>query len=100
MFVSGNAELELEEFPATLTLNLPGTYDLTQTTYFGKLISESIYVRIPASESNIRAARDGIAEPYRVDINKDFYKDLLVYFALALVIIEFFEWFLKSREGA
>lgn len=100
MLVSGNAELELEEFPATLTLNLPGTYDLSQTTYFGKLISESIYVRIPASESNIRAARDGIAEPYRVDINKDFYKDLLVYFALALVIIEFFEWFLKSREGA
>ena len=99
LYVSGNAERTFNEFPATLTLALPGTYDLNQTTYFGKSVTESIYVRIPATESNITAVADSIAEPYSEATEDDFYKDLLFYFAVALVVLEFCEWWLQSREG-
>ena len=99
LYVDGNVQKTFESFPSILDLDLPGTYDLTQTTYFGKDVSESIYVRIPASESNINAVYETIAEPAGVNNNKSFYKDLLLYFALALVIIELAEWFLQSREG-
>ena len=70
-----------------------------QTTYFGKLVTESIYVRIPSSESNIRAVLDGLSDPYGVEDENNFYIDLLMYFALALVVIELIEWFLQTREG-
>lgn len=99
LFVTGSSEKVIDAFPATLRLSLPGTYDLTQTTYFSKSISESIYVRIPASESNIRATKDSLENPYTEYGTDDFYKDLAMYFALALVAIEFLEWFLQSREG-
>ncbi len=99
LLVSGNIEAEFDTFPATLDLDLPGTYDLSQTTFFDKQISESIYVRIPAEESDIRAVKDAIAEPATVRDDVDFYYDLLVYFALALVVIELCEWFLQSRDG-
>ena len=99
LYVSGNAEQSFDEFPDTLTLALPGTYDLNQTTYFGKSVTESIYVRIPAAESNIKAVADSIAEPYSEATAEDFYKDLLFCFAVALVVLEFCEWWLQSREG-
>ena len=99
LFVSGNVEKVFDEFPAILDLDLPGTYDITQTTYFGKSITESIYVRIPSAESNIRAVFDGLSDPYGVEDEKNFYIDLLIYFALALVVIELIEWFLQTREG-
>ena len=97
--VSGNVEKIFDEFPAILDLDLPGTYDIMQTTYFGKLVTESIYVRIPSLESNIRAVLDGLSDPYGVEDENNFYIDLLMYFALALVVIELIEWFLQTREG-
>ena len=99
MFISGAVEEVIDVFPATLVFDLPGTYDLSQTTYFSKPISESIYVRIPVAESNIRATFDALKEPFRADGTKDFYADWVMYFALALVALEFLEWFLQSREG-
>lgn len=99
LFVSGNAELTFDSFPATLALELPGTYDLTQTTYFGKSVTESIYVRIPVGESDIHKIEDSVAEPYSEKDKSEFYKDLLLYLAIALVALLFAEWWLQSREG-
>lgn len=89
----------LTEFPATLTVNMPGTYNLSQTTFAGKLMEESIYVKIPASESNIRKIEDALDSPYKEIQEGDFYDDLLLYFAAALVALLFIEWWLQSRDN-
>ena len=51
LYVSRGADVinTFETFPATLNVDLPGTYVLTQTTFFGENVSESIYVKIPAA---------------------------------------------------
>ena len=98
MYVTGIEEA-IVSFPATIELVLPGTYEISQTSYFGKPISETIFARIAEEESNIRATLEVMPDPYGTSSTTDFYLDLLVYFALALVVIEFIEWFLQSREG-
>lgn len=93
-----NGKDKYEVFPATLQLSLPGTYTLTQTTFFGKDVVENIYVRMPASESNIKVKKDVLPNPYPYLTNNDFYRDLAVYVAAALVALLFIEWLLQSRE--
>ena len=97
--MSGNEKMTFEEFPTTHRFTLPGTYMFTQTTDFGKGVTESLYVRIPARESNVNYLEESIADPYREQSEETFYEDLLFYFALATVVLLFAEWFLHSREG-
>jgi hypothetical protein len=78
-------------------VNLPGTYVLTQTTYFGKNVSESIYVKIPEEESNIFKKMEDIPNPYVEQDEEDYFKDLLLYIAAAMVAIQFLEWWLQSH---
>jgi hypothetical protein len=87
------------EFPATLKLDLPGTYILTQKTDFGKALEDKIYVKIPAAESNIFHSEDSLRNPYLVESNIDYYQQLMVWFAAALVALLFIEWFLQSRDN-
>ncbi len=87
------------DLPNTLIASLPGPYILQQRTYFGKDLTEKIYVRIPSQESNIKMEADSLANIY-VDHSMDqFYEDLLFWLALALVSLLFIEWFLHSREN-
>jgi hypothetical protein len=86
-------------FPATLKMNLPGTYTLTQTTYADKEITEYIHVRVPESECDIWKVEEALKEPYSVDTKTIFYDDLLVYIAAALVAVLFIERLLQSRES-
>lgn len=95
----GGQRFSFNIFPATMILDLPGTYVLSQKTDFGKTITESIFVRIPQSESNIFGQREQIEDPYSAGKNEEFYKDALFYFALALVILLFVEWWLQGREN-
>ena len=99
---SNAAEAEekiFEQFPATLNVDLPGTYALTQTTDFGKKIEENVYVKIPSAESNVREVKDALAEPYIEEKKVKLYDDLLLYFAATLVALLFIEWWLQSREN-
>ena len=89
-----------ESFPAILDLSTPGTYTLKQETYFGKDVTENIYVKIPASESNIFAQGDGLTNPYSTQSNEKIFEDLLTYIAAALVALLFIEWWLQGRENA
>lgn len=85
------------EFPAAVKLDTPGMYTLSQSTYFGDDISETIYVKVPASESNIWNKEDTV---YKIQTSVDpdsFYEDLLLYFAIALVALLFAEWWLNMR---
>ena len=95
----GQEQLEFDTFPATLKVSIPGTYILTQVTDFGKKLSEKIYVRVPRAESNIWNSADSLSEPNRKETDEDSYKNLIVYFAGALVALLFIEWLLQSRES-
>ncbi|MBR1867723.1 MAG: VWA domain-containing protein [Clostridia bacterium] len=98
--VNGNmGEKVFTEFPATMKLDLPGTYTLDQETYFGDKISESIFVKVPAAESNIWAEGDALYQPKILVDESTFYNDLLLYFAIALVTLLFAEWWLHMRES-
>lgn len=91
--------IEFDEFPATLSLDLPGTYTIRQTTDLGKELGINIYVKIPSEESNIWAKEDALRDPYLIESYGTTYKDLILYFAIAMVALLFFEWILYSREN-
>ena len=86
-------------FPAAITLTLPGTYTVSQITYFNQEVKEQIFVKIPTEESNIKLQKDRLNGPIRSDNVEESYRDLLGYFAAALVALLFIEWLLKSRDN-
>ena len=88
-----------ESFPASFTATTPGTYTLSQTTFAGKPIEEKIFVRIPASESNIWKTEDALGNPFKEIEAIDYFNDLMKFVALAMVIILFIEWWLHNREN-
>ena len=91
--------IAITQFPATITLEVPGAYLLQQTTFADKSITEKIYVRIPKGESNIWAIEDALENPYKTIDDSADYNDLLVYLAGAIVAILFLEWWLQSRAS-
>ena len=93
-------EETFESFPAEFVVSTPGTYTIKQTTFYGKEITESIYVRVPKAESDIFQEKDRIAEPYVKEDAGDFFEDLLLYFAIGLTAVAFIEWWLRQHEGA
>ncbi len=95
---TGESQTIFNEFPATLRLDVPGTYSLVQTTDFGKEIEQRIYAKIPAEESNIFAQADSFRNPYLVESYGNEYKELVRYIAIAFVVLLFCEWLLHSRE--
>ncbi|MBP5308894.1 MAG: VWA domain-containing protein, partial [Clostridia bacterium] len=89
----------ITEFPYNITFYEPGTYTFSQTTYFGDDVSENVFVNMPAYESNIWIAEDGLTTPY-IEVNYgDFFKDLLLYFAIGWVALMFIERLLHLTEG-
>jgi len=91
-------ELEFESFPAAWIVKTPGTYTLMQNPFSGIPVVENIYVKIPPQESNINLTEDILVNPYFYTEADSDAVDLLFYFAMALVALLFFEWWLKSRE--
>ena len=96
--IGPQTELSLEELPAQISLSVPGTYTLTQVLMSGNPVIENIYVKIPASESNISLEEDLLPNPYFFEGTEDSIFDLLFYFALAVVVLLFAEWWLQSRK--
>ncbi len=92
-------EISVTDFPAEVVLSVPGTYTVSQYTYFNKFVEEQIYVRTPASESNIQPTEVRLEAPERPSADQEGYKDLLIYFAAALVALLFIEWILKSMNN-
>ena len=89
-----------EELPATLSLDIPGSYRFTQTTYYSdEVIATDIFIRPPAAESNILKTEDSLADPYEGTEPETFYRDLLIILASVLVGLLFVEWFLHAREN-
>ena len=91
-------ETELTEFPGTMQLKTPGTYEVTQTPISGEAVTEKFFVKMPETECNIAEEIDSLTNPYFAVKEEKADFDLLLYFALALVALLFVEWWLQSRE--
>ena len=88
----------LDTLPDDVTVKKPGTYTLTQYPISGEPTIESVYVKIPAEESNILSSEGVLENPYFYSDSDAMNIDLLFWFALAMVSLLFIEWWLKSRE--
>lgn len=100
--VSGPAFDELltfNNFPASITVDAPGTYTVTQIPISGVQVVENFSVTIPAEQSNITREVDNLTNPYYPPIVEVVDLDLVFYFAIALVALLFLEWWLKSRDN-
>lgn len=86
------------ELPSEFRVDNPGIYTFTQTAMNGGYIVENVFVKVPNFESNITKEVESL--PLLHVNSKQEYadKDLLMYFAAALVAFMFVEWLLQSRE--
>ncbi len=91
--------IEKTEFPASAVLSAPGTYTITQTTYYGMVVTEKIYVKIPGAESNITGIKNNLYSPEREKNEADYFRDVITYIAAALVAFLFIEWCLHLKDG-
>ena len=94
----GDDKVTFNTFPASMRLTTPGSYTVTQTTFAGKIVTETIYVRMPRAESNIFSAEGALRSPYFADENH-YYVDVLLYIACALVALLTLEWYLQHKES-
>ena len=99
LVTSNSFEKTFDTFPAMLSVDKPGQYTLTQTTFAGKEVVERIFVKIPATESYINRSGEVLTNPYEVIKTEDFYRDWMFYIAAAITAILFIEWLLSSRNG-
>ena len=91
-------ETEITEFPSAITLKTPGVYAVSQTPIDGEKVTEYFFVKLPESECNIAEELDSLSNPYFAAVEEKADFDLLMYFALSLVLLLFAEWWLQSRE--
>ena len=96
--VGPNLDITLEELPCEIKVSSTGTYTLTQPLLSGDPLIESIYVKIPAEESNICLEEATLTNPAFFESDEDSLMDLLFMLALAAMGLLFIEWWLKSRE--
>jgi hypothetical protein len=96
--VGNGVDTTITEFPSNLLLVKPGVYTVDQTPISGVDVIENFYVKIPASESNIQGREDVLVNPYLYTDPVEDNTDLILYFAIALVVLLFAEWWLHIRE--
>ena len=94
----GDIDETFTEFPAEIVVETPGVYTMTQIDISGEFITESFFVGYSSYESNISKVVNKLPLLYVEDEIENEDKDLLVYFAAAIVALLFIEWWLQSRE--
>lgn len=91
---------DIMSFPSSLSIDLPGTYRIEQMGVFDKDAPDiQFYVKIPAAESNTRAVLDALPDPFVSENQYDYFNDLLIYLAAAIVAFLFLEWILQLRDN-
>lgn len=102
----GDDGKDITEFPAETQFDMPNTYRIYYTPFFERKADDArktyveIFVRVPMAESNVWKVEDGLNTPVKAPDASDFFKDLLLYFAIGLVSFIFIERFLHIFEGA
>ena len=97
--MSEEIPIDYTSFPTTLVFDRPGACTISQRTYFDKELAENIYIGIAKSESMLTEERYALENPFTERDDSDYFNDLLVYLAAALVALLFVEWWLQSRES-
>jgi hypothetical protein len=96
---TANEATTFETVPTDYVITAPGTYVFTQKLMSGKVISEYLYVKIAAEESNITKTVDVLQGPTIEQTAKFSYQDLMIYFVVAIVVLLCVEWLLHMKSG-
>lgn len=95
----------LENFPAVYKPQIIGSYLFKQSAFSGdeniqgKVINDYVYVRIPVEESNLYKVEESLKSPFISQTEINYFGDLVLYFAIALVALLFTEWLLQMRDN-
>ena len=89
-----------ESLPAQLTATIQGTYSVSQTGLDGSPLElEQFFVHVPNEESNITRMADALPELYAELTQDEGYDHLIMWFAIAAIVLFAAEWLLHSREN-
>ena len=94
----GNMDLVFMEFPAKVKFTVPGTYAVEQLLISGYTTVENIFVHIGRDHSNVLLEVDELDAPIIQENSEIIDKDLIIWFAIALVVLLFVEWVLHTRD--
>lgn len=87
-----------DSLPATVRVNIPGDYTVSQTNMNGDRETEQFFVRIPVSESDITKTVDALPTLGSQTTIDENITDLLMWFSAAALLLLCVEWLLHSRE--
>ena len=87
-------------FPSTIDGNSFETEQTVSVNCRGDELKVKGYVRVPRAESDIFAEEGAITGPYYEVDESDYYRDLLLYLAGALVFLLLLEWYLQHKENS
>lgn len=96
----GTNEYVFNTFPASMQLSTPGSYTVSQETFANKEVVETVFVRMPRAESDIFSEEEALRSPYYTIDESDYYNDVLLYIAGALVALLMLEWYLQHKESS
>ena len=92
------SELLFGELPSQFRVESFGTYTLRQQLISGEIVEEKLYAKVTASQSDI--TREAVLTvPFAKSEGIEIVRDLLIWFAAAIVALMFLEWALHSLEG-
>ena len=83
-----------------MQLSTPGSYTVSQKTFANKEVVETVFVRMPRAESDIFSEEEALRSPYYTIDESDYYNDVLLYIAAALVALLMLEWYLQHKESS
>jgi len=93
-----NFDQEFVEFPAKVKMEMPGTYSIEQVLVSGNTIVERVFVHIAKDHSNVLLEVEELTAPVVQENNQTIDRDLIIWFAIALVALLFIEWILHTRD--
>lgn len=107
-----NNKIEMNEInyqnEINVTVDEPGIFEIKQVLNNGKVIIDKMFVKTPENESNFRYTVDQLAVEKYVNLelgiegtpgaNSFDYSSLVVYFAIALLVLVIIEWVVQYRE--
>lgn len=97
--LTGGAEEKYLETPASVVIETPGSYRITQTLLSSAETAADFFVKISAAESDFNRAEKEIPGVLQIQTAQDEQGDLYLYLAIALTFVLIAERFLYSREN-
>ena len=95
----GGGEQSFDEAPATLIADTPGDYTVTQTVISGDPVVDQFFVHIPRSESNLAEYAEKLPDLYAATTEEEGNESLIIWFAIAALVLLTAEWLLHTREN-